>query len=615
MALIQEKQLSSALQAKIDSPNATSIQSVAVSSSAPASGQVLGYNGTQWAPITPSGGGAGNLQAAYDIGASIAIGANGAVAISNSSQATSLLTLSKSEVNGGDVQSITNAGTGHGLLITNSNSGNALRVVQNTTNAEVIRVVKNSTGAGNLLYLNNKGTGTTLNIYNESTACAITITSSAAGSVTCVDIANTSTGAGIHISQNGAGYAIDIAAGASVALNIAQSNNNGLVTFSKSGSGAGDVMSITNAGTGKGLYISNSIAGGGRALDVSSASTGSYAGAFASTGNIALYATTSAATAAAYFVNTGSSAGGYACQIAGGSGDAALYVAQSNAKQGIYVVQTGASYALQVTSNASANVCYFGQTGAAITAPVEYIAYTYTQGYGTKVECGVGGGTRYTEIGRPYNSSDGWNYFYRNVSGDSGPIVKIFADHASDAQNCLEVLHHGTGHCIDLNASTATANAHIGLSSAIAPSSNGTGDLYRCSTDSLDSLAYYNGTVIWRHNVVPRVDFVSNTTIDGKYSGCMITNNGAAGSITLTLPTPVPGMWFIFVRVTAQTLNVKCAQWHSLYYINGAQYGNESSTVGQASTGTSYTLLCIYAMTTAKWGTAYINSGWSYSAV
>jgi hypothetical protein len=40
--------------------NATEIQGIAVSSTSPTSGQVLEYNGTEWSPVTPSGGGGGS---------------------------------------------------------------------------------------------------------------------------------------------------------------------------------------------------------------------------------------------------------------------------------------------------------------------------------------------------------------------------------------------------------------------------------------------------------------------------------------------------------------------------------------------------------------------------
>jgi hypothetical protein len=708
MALIQEKQLSSALQTKIDSPNAVSIQSVAVSSSAPASGQVLGYNGTQWAPITPSGGGTPSLQGAYDIGASIAIGANGAVAISNSTQSVSLLTLNKTEVNGGDVQSITNAGTGHALLITNSNSGNALRVVQNTTNAEVIRVVKNSTGAGNLLYLNNKGAGTTLNIYNESTASAITITSSAAGSITCVDIANTSTGAGINISQNGAGNAINITAGAAVALNISQANNNGLATLAKSGTGAGDVVTITNAGTGDGLAINQNGVGYGIHLSQAANQIALYVSSTTGT-NTALYVEHQSATGIAATFQRGTDATRYAqfgrpdadangmCYVyrnQASDGGPVVKITQdhaSNAQHCLTISQDGTGDGLNVTkasgagnavsvSNAGSGDC-LSLTATAATARGLYVsmgasttgdginiamnaaatgnalditggaahAITITQaqnydglninrsgaganngitvahagtGVGISVTCsgsasaaltvdgGASSGYSVSVTGSPSNCLAD---IYRTTNGD---LVWLRKTTATGTGIVLSISNSGTGHCITMSSSTATADAHIALETAIAPASNSTGDLYRCSTDTMDCLAYYNGSYVWRHNNHPlSVQTSGPVNLDKYASGLTYTNRGAAGEVSFILPVPIVGLYYTFIVLTAQNLYVKTQVGD--YIRNAGTAGGDGGVTNRgrllnATIGSVVRVYCV-STTNLEWIVVYFVGTWAVS--
>lgn len=90
-------------------------------------------------------------------------------------------------------------------------------------------------------------------------------------------------------------------------------------------------------------------------------------------------------------------------------------------------------------------------------------------------------------------------------------------------------------------------------------------------------------------------------TLTEAESGKAFSNSGAAGSVTFTLPTPKPGMWFIFFKLTQQNVVIAAG---SGITVNGASTFTNSAAENNKS--------CIMVATsTTNWATAAAFGTWS----
>lgn len=670
MAAIQEKQLSLALQTKVNP----------------------------------------TLQAAYNNGAGIVIGAGGPVAISNSSQATSLLTLTKTQAGAGDVLAITNNGT-----------GNALKITQ-TLDYEAARIVKSGSAGGDVLYLSNAGTGSGLNIYQNANGIALTVTKTT-GAAAAISVANSGTGYGVSVTQSAAGtsayyasvnvastttYGLQIVMGTSATARgiIVQNGGTGYAgidVICSHASAAGDAYVATiNVPLARGLYanMSTSSTGDGVYIAMASGSTGYGLEISGLNEKSCIFVISNNNAANVYAVNiqklgTGT---GPAVSISNNGADNSLFVvggnavavaiAQSNAYNALSITKAGAGYGIDVSNSggrAGNFSCGYASSGSVYIAhtSTNYALYTLsavltgssanymvsnsnrTGSYllelqdngvstsattlrilqagstGTAVsiaKTGTGAGVLVdianagTGIGfkvTSTNTTGGVAYFYDNPGGSTtknvfvieaagartgGYLFYLYEGSGSTTSAVGYIYNGGTGPCLSIQP-TSTDSPHIRLAAAVGYSSPATGDIFRTSTDSLDCLSYYNGTYMWRHNIVKRTDYTGDATLTTKESGTLITNSGAAGTITLTLPsTVIPGTWYMFVRLASQTLYFKTAHAHYLYWVTGGAYGNGSTTVGRGGSTTSYVICMIVAVEQTRWATFYAGSGWSYDS-
>lgn len=92
-------------------------------------------------------------------------------------------------------------------------------------------------------------------------------------------------------------------------------------------------------------------------------------------------------------------------------------------------------------------------------------------------------------------------------------------------------------------------------------------------------------------------------TLTAAESGKAFSNSGAGGSVTFTLPTPKPGMWFIFEKIENQTLVVAAGSGSTIE--NGANLTN--NTAGDANKAT----LTVIATSTTTWKVQGYRGTWA----
>jgi hypothetical protein len=188
----------------------------------------------------------------------------------NTNSAVSVINIANSGT-GAAININSNGGSGHGILISHSNTGSTgmgLAIVQNSNNRSIY-VDKSNTGGVDLVYLNNGGTGITIDIDQTNTSSAANV----------IDILNSGTGKGIYINQAGASQALNIdQVGASNAMSITKSSTDAsstAVISVASGSGAG--LYVINAGTGIALRALQSTANNALYLEKTNTGSGSVA--------------------------------------------------------------------------------------------------------------------------------------------------------------------------------------------------------------------------------------------------------------------------------------------------------------------------------------------------
>jgi hypothetical protein len=124
----------------------------------------------------------------------------------------------------------------------------------------------------------------------------------------------------LDLVQSGAFAAMDVTCGTATGITAAQSNNNSIAALTKTGTGAGDVLSIENDGTGAGLLLNQD--GDGYALSVDHDGSGS---------------------SDVVYIN-----------VAAGTSGRALLVENAGTGVGIRVTQSGGDHALESTYTGSA---------------------------------------------------------------------------------------------------------------------------------------------------------------------------------------------------------------------------------------------------------------------
>lgn len=75
--------------------------------------------------------------------------------------------------------------------------------------------------------------------------------------------------------------------------------------------------------------------------------------------------------------------------------------------------------------------------------------------------------------------------------------------------------------------------------------------------------------------------FTAAATLRQADHGCAFSNEGAAGSVTITLPTPFPGARFTFFKLTNQTMVVSAPS--GVTICNNATYTNSANEVNTAA--------------------------------
>lgn len=101
----------------------------------------------------------------------------------------------------------------------------------------------------------------------------------------------------------------------------------------------------------------------------------------------------------------------------------------------------------------------------------------------------------------------------------------------------------------------------------------------------------------------------ANDTLTDAQSYQVFTNEGAAGSVTLTLPTPVAGLEFTFAVVATQTLTLDVSG--SVVIALGP--GNESAAGGQISANEAGAFVTLKCLSATRWQAIAGSFGWTPS--
>jgi len=153
-----------------------------------------------------------------------------------------------------------------------------------------------------------------------------------------------------------------------------------------------------------------------------------------------------------------------------------------------------------------------------------------------------------------------------------------------------EIACTSTGRSIIAAASVAAARAVLGL-------------------DTGDSPTFTNLTLSGTLNRYKRLisNKTGNYTILDTDSGTMFTNNGAAGTVTLTLPTAAAGLTYVFVVKETQTLDIVRAGSDVIYDNNG------TTTSTHVSSNAAGRVIRLTAIAAGIWVTESIVGSWTYA--
>ena len=227
--------------------------------------------------ITTTATAGGSLDVAYNLGSVVTVdagaiafnstAANGDVAL-DVTQADDFgaVTITKSATGAGSGIKVTNAGTGEGVEVIQNGTAIGVKVTQNAVidamkiiqaqDAIGLFVFKSAVGTGDVLRVQNLGTGNGIVVDQDGDGIALNVAIDAASTMTGLNVVNSGTGVGAVITQNGA----------AAAVNITQTTNNNGVFIHKTASGTGDALTVENDGSGAGIFIDSD--GNGIALKI-----------------------------------------------------------------------------------------------------------------------------------------------------------------------------------------------------------------------------------------------------------------------------------------------------------------------------------------------------------
>lgn len=149
-------------------------------------------------------------------------------------------------------------------------------------------------------------------------------------------------------------------------------------------------------------------------------------------------------------------------------------------------------------------------------------------------------------------------------------------------------------------SSTTLVQSFSGGSTGLTPSSPTTGNVV------LDGIlnAGHGGTGVNGFGLVTAK--TANDSLIAAQSYQTFTNEGAAGSVTLTLPTPVSGLEFTFVVVAAQTLIIDVAG-SVVIYVGEIP----SSAGGSAFSNSPGSTITLKAVSTTVWVATSLVGMWT----
>jgi trimeric autotransporter adhesin len=163
-------------------------------------------------------------------------------------------TFGSNSVNIQDCISITNPNAEIGLTINQDGNADALRINKGAVGGDCVQVDNAGTGRG--ILLTQTGTQTAMHIIQSTARRALLIQKSSTGSAEALQVENAGTSPCLLLSQTGTGTALDITqTGNGEAVEIRQTSNQQGVIIDKSANGAGEALVVENAGTDAGIDL------------------------------------------------------------------------------------------------------------------------------------------------------------------------------------------------------------------------------------------------------------------------------------------------------------------------------------------------------------------------
>ena len=238
------------------SPNVNRIQGVAISNTVPTTGQVLTFNGTQWAASTPSGGApfslpytntansASNLFSLTNSGSGSALEGTNSSTLNNVSGVIGKISSVSPGTMSAGVRGISSGTNANGIGVYGSDAGSGYGVygsavngtgvygVNTGTNGNAARFfTSNVSNSSDAVYVNNLGTGNGITAESEQSNGIVSITNSGAhagiqafnrgGGIGIWGITQVGTGAGIkatNVTEGGTAFEAELGNGPSTTI-------------------------------------------------------------------------------------------------------------------------------------------------------------------------------------------------------------------------------------------------------------------------------------------------------------------------------------------------------------------------------------------------------------
>ena len=321
---------------------------------------------------------------------------------------------------------------------------------------------------------NNPGT---VQITNAGTGQALRIDQD--GNATAAFISNAGTGIGFYINQEG------VLAANKEALRIysnAVQVNSPLVLFKQeNASSTADVMDIDNDGTGHGLYIQQDgvLASGKHGLYV-------YSNTAQTTTDylVKFYSQEGSGSNTAGVLYVHNNAKGYSLNILSEAGAGrAVSITNTGTGEGIYIDNNSTNHGIHINQDgvlaASDYALYVHSNSAQVNSPLVFLHQDNASSTDRLLELSNDGTGHalYVYQNTETAATEHIAFIYSGVAQTNSALAKIWANHASTTQPCLDLLHSGDG-------------AHINLSGDPTNSSPTDGDLWYNGTN----LNFYDGS-------------------------------------------------------------------------------------------------------------------------